>query len=325
MFERVTVDLGRAPEQRWYFMTEAHAREARALADFYLRDLGPLEELAPAILPIAEGLLDESVKRELAALSQKLDVPRERLYLANLYYDAFRVVLGCTGIAIDRDDGPIHARNLDWWSPARLLATSTWIVRYEGAPAGPFEVVGWPGFVGAFSAMAPGRFSVSMNAVAAVNEKPTIGGSVPMVVRRVLETARTYDDAVTELSRVPLTADCLLLVTGVRGRELVVIERTSTRAELRAAENGILVVTNDYRAMPGEVSKRGDGTLALTADGRYQRALALCLQQTPRDAREAFAILADAKVRMDMTVQQMFLRAATGELVAVDPKERASG
>lgn len=114
-------------------------------------------------------------------------------------------------------------------------------------------------------------------------------------------------------------------MTGTREGELVVIERTSTRAALRTAEKGILVVTNDYRAMPGEVSKRGEGTLALTADGRYQRALALCLQRAPRDAREAIAILADEKVRMDMTVQQMFLRAATGELVAVDPKERPSG
>ncbi len=322
MFERVTVDLRRAPEDRWDFMTDAHAEQARALADFYLRDLGALEELAPAILPIAEGLLADDVKRELAALSRKLAIPRERLYLANLYYDAFRVVLGCTGFAIDRADGPLHARNLDWWSPVRLLATSTWIVRYEGAAAGPFEVVGWPGFVGAFSAVAPGRFAISMNAVASVNEKPTIGGSVPMVIRRALETASTFDDAVMHLSSEPITADCLLLVTGARGGELVVIERTSTRSELRTADDGVLVVTNDYRAMPGEVSERSDGTLAMTADGRYQRAHALCRQHTPRDASECLTVLADDRVRMDMTVQQMFMRAATGELVVVDPKTR---
>lgn len=115
--------------------------------------------------------------------------------------DAFRVVLGCTALAVDHPAGPLHARNLDWWSPVRLLATSTWIVRFEGASAGPFDVVAWPGFVGAFS----------MNAIAAVNEKPRIGGSVPMVIRDVLERARDFDDAVARLASVPITADCLLL------------------------------------------------------------------------------------------------------------------
>jgi predicted choloylglycine hydrolase len=262
--------------------------------------------------------------RELDALASRLAMPRERLFLANLYYDAFRVVLGCTAIAVDDPDGPLHARNLDWWSPARLLATATWVVRYEGASAGPFEVVGWPGFVGAFSGVARGRFAVSMNAVAAVSEKPRIGGSVPMVIRETLERARDFDDAVLRLSSAPLTADCLLMVTGTRAGELVVIERTSTRAELRTAENGLLVATNDYRAMPGEVAMDGSGSLAQTADGRYRRALSLCLAHAPKDATAALAILADDKVGMDMTVQQMVFRAATGEAVVRDPKERSA-
>lgn len=315
MLERVVVDLGRAPETRWDFLSEAQLRDARSLAESYLRDLQPLDTLASALVPLAEGVLATSVLAELRALAARLALPFEQLLLANLYYDAFRVLLGCTGIAIDGPEGPLHARNLDWSSPSRTLATTTWVVRFEGAPAGPFEVVGWPGFVGAFSGVAPGRFAVSMNAVAALHERPTLGASVPMALREVLETARDFDEAVARLASVPLTADCLLLVTGVRAGELVVVERTSTRAALRRAEDGLLIVTNDYRAMPGEVATHADGTLALTADTRYRRAQALCRARPPRSADEALAVLSDPGVRMDMTVQQMSFRAATGELV----------
>ena len=72
--------------------------------------------------------------------------------------------------------------------------------------------------------------------------------------------------------------------------------------------------------MPGEVARDGTGSLAQTADGRYRRALALCLAAAPHDAHAALAILSDEKVRMDMTVQQMVFRASTGELVVRDPR-----
>lgn len=75
--------------------------------------------------------------------------------------------------------------------------------------------------------------------------------------------------------------------------------------------------------MPGEVATDGSGSLAQTADGRYRRALYLCLADAPKDAAAALTILADEKVRMDMTVQQMVFRAATGEIVVRDPKERS--
>ncbi len=318
MFDRVVVDLRRSPAERWAFLEERHAADARALSDFYLRDLGPLEELAPLILPIAQTHLEPSIQEELRALSSMLGITEERLYLANLYYDAFRVLLGCTGIAVDDPGGPWHARNLDWWSPVRLLATTTWIVRFEGGSWGPFEVVGWPGFVGAFSGVAEKRFAVSMNAVAS-REPPALAASVPMLIRKALEEARDFDAAVSLLSSTPVTADCLLLVTGPRAGELVVIERTSTRAVLRSAEDGLLVVTNDYRAMPDQLAT-STGELARTADGRYARAHELLCAGPPRDADSALALLSDPRVRMDMTVQQMVFRARTGLLAMRDPR-----
>ncbi|HEX7489393.1 MAG TPA: hypothetical protein VF341_10830, partial [Anaeromyxobacteraceae bacterium] len=61
--------------------------------------------------------------------------------------------------------GPLHARNLDWPFPGALLRRHGCVLRVHGAPAGGYAVVGWPGLVGALTAAAPGRFTVSVNFV----------------------------------------------------------------------------------------------------------------------------------------------------------------
>jgi len=318
MFPRVHVDLRQPPEARWRFMDAAQCASLHALADTYLKDLGSLAEIAEQIAPIAAEHLDASTLAELRGLSQHAEIDEARLLLANLYYDAFRILIGCTAFAIDAPTGPIHARNLDWWAPNRLLTSTTWITAFEYGAMGPFETVGWPGMIGAFSGIAKGRFAVTMNAVVS-REPAEPAASIAMLIRHAFETCADFDAAVALLSATKITADCLLLVTGVREGELIVIERTSSRAELRTAENGILVVTNDYRAMPGEVPEHV-GELARTADARFLRAHQLTHWKRPMTPSACFEILSDAKVRMDMTVQQMFMHAASGTLDVRDPR-----
>lgn len=44
-------------------------------------------------------------------------VPLDEVVCGNLYYDALKAVLvGCTAFAVDTPTGPLHARNLDWWT-----------------------------------------------------------------------------------------------------------------------------------------------------------------------------------------------------------------
>ena len=106
--------------------------------------------------------------------------------LCNLYYDALKVILsrvfGCTAFAIDTPRGVLHARNLDWWTensaPARYTATS----HFVNAPAGVFTTVGWPGFMGVFSGIAPGRFAVTLNAVLSL-ERSQLATPVVLLIR----------------------------------------------------------------------------------------------------------------------------------------------
>ena len=317
-FPRVRIDLSQPPEERWRFMDAAQCTAIHALTDTYLKDLGSLADIAAQIAPIAAEHLEPTVLQELRSLAEHAHIDESRLLLANLYYDAFRILIGCTAFAIDGPDGPIHARNLDWWAPNRLLTSTTWIAEFVGGAHGTFESVAWPGMVGTFSGIAKGRFAITMNAVVS-REPAEPAASIAMLIRRAFETCPDFDAAVRLLSETRITADCLLLVTGAREGELVVVERTSSRAELRTAENGILVVTNDYRAMPGEAPEHA-GELQRTADSRFLRAHQLTHWKRPTSPEACLEILSDPKVRMDMTVQQMFMHAASGTLVVKDPR-----
>jgi hypothetical protein len=180
--------------------------------------------------------------------------------------------MGCTAFAVDSDEGPLHARNLDWWTEDALLSRATITCDFVGASAGPFTTIGWPGLVGAFSGVATGRFAITMNAVLS-EERATIATSTPLALRHVLETCSSYGDAKRALMTMPIASDCLLLLTGAARGELCVIERTSTCSAVREAEDGIVAVTNDYRAL--DAVSAATTILATTACGRFERALSL--------------------------------------------------
>src|SRR5262249_58170211 len=105
--------------------------------------------------------------------------------------------------------------NVDGWTEEAALRRYTAICRFTGAPVGEFTVVGWPGFVGVFSAVAPGRFAITLNAVLST-DAVSLGTPVVFLIRKVLEEAQTFQEACKALAETPIASDCLLLVTGTR-------------------------------------------------------------------------------------------------------------
>jgi acid ceramidase len=177
-------------------------------------------------------------------------------------------------------------------------------------------LITWPGFTGALSGVAPGRFAISLNAVLS-DELPAFAPPITYVLRSVFEDARSFDEAVERLTTTDIASDCLLLVTGTRPGEMVVIERTPTRAAHRNPVEGRLLVANEYLSLSTSSSAAGpDQELQRTSCARFDRAIALLDQRIPRDEAECFAILTDLAVRMRITVQHMVFSAARG-LVAV--------
>lgn len=315
------VDLSRNPRSRWILST-AEAVRACELLETYRADLGVNSAGAARLTRFAQQLIPAAYWQELESLAEQTGTALDDVVLCNLYYDALKAVLddtgrqlpGCTAFACEHPDGSIlHARNLDWWSDGTSLSSYTTLTQFENAPAGGFVTVGWPGFNGVFSGIAPGRFAVTLNAVLSF-DPPVPAVPVVYLLRQVLETARDYNEALVRLSETPIPCDCLLLLSGVRRGELAVIERTPTRSAIRKAANGSVYVTNDYIALETRASS---GDLAATSCGRRERIESLVRTRLPLDAAACVEYLSDDGVKMKITMQQMVFCAATGSVVCI--------
>ena len=130
------VDLNAPPERRWEAL-EASRPAARAMLDFYVQDLGGLGPFGPILSDYRAAYVDPEYAAEMRGVARVLDVPEEKVFLANIYYDAMKLVLcgsmGCTGFAIDTRLGPLHARNLDWSTANGRLAKETGVPALDPA------------------------------------------------------------------------------------------------------------------------------------------------------------------------------------------------
>jgi acid ceramidase len=310
VFQELTIDLRNPPGDRWH-LTPAQSQQARELLASYKKDLGLLPDAAEFLCDAARELVRSDHWSEIEALSRTLQVPVSDVALSNFYYDVLKVVLGCTAFAVDTGNGILHARNLDWWTENAALARYTTVSHFVGGPAGEFTTIGWPGFMGVFSGVAPGRFAITLNAVLSL-ERAQPATPVVLVLRTVFEEAQTFDEALAILSSTPLPCDCLLLLSGTRSGELVVIERSPSRHAIRHSQSGFICVTNDYQKLNADPGSATSDLLA-TSCNRFHRAESLIRSERPCDPEVCFSHLSDPKVRMNITVQQMAFRAASGE------------
>jgi acid ceramidase len=313
-FQELTIDLQRPPAKRWA-LTPEQCDQARALFAVYQADLGLSRDTAVLLTTTAKNLIRDDHWREMEAIGEALGQSVDDVALCNSYYDILKAVLGsafgCTAFAVDSPDGVLHARNLDWWTQDAALARYTTVCHFVGGPHGRFTTIGWPGFVGAFSGVAPGRFAVTLNAVLSL-EPPQLANPVVLLLRTVLEEAASFDQALCLLSQSAIPCDCLLLLTGVVPGEAVVIERTPTRHAIRRAEGGHVSVTNGYRKLIVDQGPSQSGLLSSSCE-RFDRIDSLIGHKFPQCADDCFVYLSDPAIRMNMTVQQMVFRAATGE------------
>lgn len=314
---RFTLDLTQPPEQRWRGLSEFR-ESARSLLRAYA-DLPHTASVEAGLDELERHHVSPEHVAEIDGIAALLGVDRALVRRANYHYDGMKLANGpppfaCTAIAVASPAGPIHARNLDWFTSGGMLAKATTLVDFVGAPAGPFTLVTWPGFAGALSGLAPGRFAITLNFVVS-GEPFSYGAPAVFALRRVLETCSNFSEARSFLVSQPLISDALLLLSGTNSEERVVIERTPTRAAVRTShDKQPLVVTNDYRALE---LNRGSGELSRTSCARFDRATDLASEVETFDS--ALAALRDAGVRMQITAQHMVMQAASGRLEVALP------
>lgn len=306
---RLTVPLDESPDRRWRSL-RPHADLCRRLVLACSREFGEATRWGARLESYAQEFLDQRWHQELHDIVAVADVPFDHLLLANLSYDALKTTLACTAFAVESAAGPVHGRNLDWFVADGLLRDATTVFDLVDRHGVRCSLVGWPGCIGAFTGIAPGRFSVSLNAVLS-SDPVEPAPPVVLLLRDLLENA-TYEEAVLVLSTAALPCDCLLMVVGTRPGERCVIERTPRRVAVRRPSRGApLVVTNEYEALRAEMRSDSHPELLATACARYQRASALL---DVAAAPDPFAVLTDPGVRMDITVQHVVMCPATGQL-----------
>jgi hypothetical protein len=222
---------------------------------------GPLA-LVRGARPQAEALLAAARRRFTAPLVRAADW-RGRRWLAragNPYLpeiDAIARALGrpgahalnlsyewaCTsGVAADGDGAMVLRRTLDW--PFDGLGRNLVVARRDGA-AGPWLDVTWPGLVGVFTALAPGRFAAAINQAPLrrrtgllpadwLLDRLAVGRSIDLppshLLREAFETCRDYAEAKALLTAAPLCLPALYILCGSRPGEGCIIERTEDQA-----------------------------------------------------------------------------------------------
>ena len=208
--------------------------------------------------------------REFKAAARLINGDPRDIALANLSYDLVVGALGCSTVVLPTPDGPVIARNMDWW-PEGPLARASYVIRCIDGDSWRFSSAGFPGAVGIVTGLSSRGFAVILNAVTSPDPMCKTGYPVLLHLRRVMEDAADFDDALAMLSKQRLTTSALFTLVGTTNDQRVVIERAPKRHALRWGRPAKpLLTTNDYRLLD-QPPAATPGTSAQTSCGRYAR------------------------------------------------------
>jgi hypothetical protein len=218
---------------------ERSAKRARALRDACLGFLPrAMLPLVPALDLASRHWLNRSRSPyvgEIARIAQALGF--SGVWLLNASYQ-----WACTSLAVEHNGVPWILRTLDW--PFLGLGRYAEVAHMRG-DRGDFYSVTWPGYVGALTAMAPGRFAACVNQAPmrrrtehrwlrpydfAANAK-TIWKSDDLMppdqlLRRTFELCADFAAARAMLESTPVARPVIYVLVGCAAGERCVIERT---------------------------------------------------------------------------------------------------
>lgn len=317
---------------------DAHAERAAALIDTALRSYPFLSTAAAIADRLSRRWLERQENPYLGEIRHvAVRLGRPGVYFLNIVYE-----WACsTSAAPDPGEpGARLIRVLDWGLTG--IGRYVVIARQESA-CGPFYNATWPGFAGALTAMAPGRFA------AAINQAPRLPifgprwldevagrvrmlrqeGAIPAahLLRRVFEEAQDYGVAQAMLAdeRQLLAMPALFTLSGIAGEQACVIESIGRERRIhraQAADGFTIGVANDWLSgdlagVPRAHAVEWSATTSPRDNNRIRRSAVCALQ------RGRFGGAADlaAPVLNSHTVMVAAANAATGEMMveALDP------
>lgn len=274
-------------------------------------------ELQPFIAP---DLLEE-----IAGIAEGSGIPYDGVLLMNVFLtqaeqeDRARWFLTgprgtCTNLVClpPRAAGEVlHARNLDWGMEG-LLPKFAAVILYEPAGGVPFVSVGWAGIAGTLTAMNGEGLSVTEESVAARGDTVYHGEPIMLLMRRVIQHARSLREAVRAFVGARGTCGYHITVADGRTRDARVVERSAHHATVRHPAGGELPGVVLARAasafdggrMPASAIPRSDAT----SDRRYTRLTDRLREDSgPLSPKRLQAMLGDAAIAGPGTLHSVVL------------------
>lgn len=263
-----------------------NARQARGLRDACLGFLPRMVlPFVPALDRASRRWLERSRSPyvgEIAQIAAALDF--SGVWLLNASYQ-----WACTSLAVEHNGAPWLLRTLDW--PFLGLGRYVEVAHMRGE-CGDFFSVTWPGYVGALTAMAPGRFA------ACVNQAPMLrrtmhrwlrpydflanaqaiwrsSDRIPpdQLLRRTFELCPDFDAARRVLETTPVARPVIYVLAGYAANQRCVIERTETDFMTRHEETS---AANDWvpsrEGWEGRIGTRRFLTSSFADAASYSRA-----------------------------------------------------
>jgi predicted choloylglycine hydrolase len=277
-----------------------------------------MAHIPPALWMLADAVRLRTANRfhdEANALAGQVGANWRDVILANISYDLVVAGLGCSTVALPTANGPVLARNMDWW-PENILAQASYQLRYLNGAELRFVNVGWPGAIGVVTGLSARGFAFALNAVSSPEPVNQTGYPVLLALRAVLEDAANFEDALKLLSDEPLAAPCLIILVGTENEQRVVIERSPAGSAQRWP-NGAepLAATNHYRLL-FQAETEYDNELYRTTCDRYLALLdAFAGHRAEReiDDAELLYVLTDPAILQSITAQHIILRPRSGQ------------
>jgi hypothetical protein len=210
-------------------------------------------------------------------------------------------LLGCTAFAAGGPATPnshlIIGRNFDFEGPEIFDREKT-VIFFRPRGKIPFASVAWMGMSGVVTGLNAQGIYVSINA-ARSDDKGGEGVPVEILVRGILESAKSVDDVIAMVKKTPVMVPDFYLVGDGKTGESAVIERTPRRIEVRRAarNDGTMLLTNHALSPAfGRDAENDRLQRYLTSGARYRRLEELVKHWRGQiDPRKAAEILRDKR------------------------------
>jgi hypothetical protein len=255
-------------------------------------------ELAMVLNTAFVGKIPEAYLREMKALAEAADLPADRVVACNLIPEMFH----CSGFAllkkVTAEGKLLHGRVLDYGVDWRLQDHAVLIIQEpEGKAA--FVNVSYAGFIGSVTGMNMEQISVGEMGGGGTG----MWNGVPMalLVRKVLEEARTLDQAIGLFRAGPRTCEYYYVIADARADSAVGVWATPDKLELvRPGEAHALLPT----PVPD--------TVILSAGSRYAKLCERVREGQGKFTAESALRLMDGPVAMGSNLHDALMVPADG-------------